>query len=365
MAIYGVDYGGGNCSPSINYCNTVFQRVDGLPSIGDATRNHAYITPDNKIYILNADGTGYMQMSTDGGGVTVGLSSNDGSITIVETKDSVTHTFDLKVSDDIINRIIALENRPDKDTIYDDRELKDKINDIISKLDTVGGSNDYDINKNIFNLGSISDLGVTEDNPEYYIFAGAFASGDYGFDTKPSGIKWLPDPNGKLNLTIDWDSFELPLKGSFDELRNTVKQSLSVLGSYTQEFTYTYPVPVSTGDVFWVNTNVPSRNNTIPKTSDSYRSSLLPSGYIDVSFSKDLSPYRIPLTTDYTSSTVMGTIDGVEFLLTYEPRTDAPFRLKITITGNTYHESLMTVRVVWQGQPLRNSDILYSTVTKE
>lgn len=141
MAIYGVDYGGGaNCSsPCISYCNTVFQRVDDLPSLGDATRNHAYITPDNKIYILNADGTGYMQMSTQGGGVTVGLSSNDGSITIVENKNSVTHTFDIKVSEDIINRIIALEGRKDKDTIYDDSELEAKINDILSRIANLGG----------------------------------------------------------------------------------------------------------------------------------------------------------------------------------------------------------------------------------
>lgn len=126
-----------NC---LNYCNTIFQRVDDLPSLVDATRNHAYITPDNKIYIINADGTGYMQMSTSGGGVTVGLSSEDGSITIVETKNSVTHTFDLKVSDDIINRITALENRPDKDTIYDDSVLEAKINDILDRVSRTGNT---------------------------------------------------------------------------------------------------------------------------------------------------------------------------------------------------------------------------------
>lgn len=125
----------------LNFCNTVFKHVDDLPSLTEATRNHAYIAPDNKIYILNADGTGYMQMSTDGGGVTVGLSSKDGSITIVETKDSVTHTFDISVSEDIINRITALENKPDKDTIYDDSVLEAKINDILDKIANLGSSN--------------------------------------------------------------------------------------------------------------------------------------------------------------------------------------------------------------------------------
>lgn len=96
----------------LNFCNTVFKRVDELPSLIDATRNHAYITPDNNIYIINADGTGYMQMSTGGsGGVTVGLSSNDGSITIVETNDGVTNTFDIKVSEEIIQRLTEIGNR--------------------------------------------------------------------------------------------------------------------------------------------------------------------------------------------------------------------------------------------------------------
>lgn len=152
----------------ISYCNTVFQRVDDLPSLVDATRNHAYITPDNKIYILNADGTGYMQMSTSGGGVTVGLSSEDGSITIVETKDSVTHTFDLKVSDDIINRITALENKPDKDTIYDDSVLETKINDILDKVANLGGSN-YTAGTGITisDDGVISLVDTTDDNTTY------------------------------------------------------------------------------------------------------------------------------------------------------------------------------------------------------
>lgn len=140
MIIYGVDYGGGNCSPSISYCNTVFQRVDDLPSLGDATRNHAYITPDNNIYILNADGTGYMQMSASGGSVTVGLSSKEGSITIVETNDGATRAFDIKVSEDIINRITALENKQDKDTIYDDSVLETKINDILDRITNLGGT---------------------------------------------------------------------------------------------------------------------------------------------------------------------------------------------------------------------------------
>lgn len=47
-----------------SWCNPVFKRVTILPHIDYATRNHAYILPDDTIWILNEKGDGYIQLST-------------------------------------------------------------------------------------------------------------------------------------------------------------------------------------------------------------------------------------------------------------------------------------------------------------
>lgn len=51
----------------ISWCNPVFKRVHELPYLEYATRNHAYITPDNKAYILNEAGDGFIELVASGG----------------------------------------------------------------------------------------------------------------------------------------------------------------------------------------------------------------------------------------------------------------------------------------------------------
>lgn len=51
----------GDC---ISWCNPVFKRVEALPELDYATRNHAYIMPDNKAYILNENGDGFTELTT-------------------------------------------------------------------------------------------------------------------------------------------------------------------------------------------------------------------------------------------------------------------------------------------------------------
>lgn len=51
----------GDC---ISWCNPVFKRVEALPDLDYATRNHAYIMPDNKVYILNDNGDGFTELTT-------------------------------------------------------------------------------------------------------------------------------------------------------------------------------------------------------------------------------------------------------------------------------------------------------------
>lgn len=51
----------GDC---ISWCNPVFKRVEALPDLDYATRNHAYIMPDNKAYILNETGDGFTELTS-------------------------------------------------------------------------------------------------------------------------------------------------------------------------------------------------------------------------------------------------------------------------------------------------------------
>lgn len=50
----------GDC---ISWCNPVFKRVLELPPVMYATRNHAYIMPDNNVYILNEMADGYIPLT--------------------------------------------------------------------------------------------------------------------------------------------------------------------------------------------------------------------------------------------------------------------------------------------------------------
>lgn len=52
--------GGGSCLP----CNTIWRPVETLPSLGEANRNHAYVLPDNSIWVLNHDGTGFTSLES-------------------------------------------------------------------------------------------------------------------------------------------------------------------------------------------------------------------------------------------------------------------------------------------------------------
>lgn len=99
------------CTEKITPCNTVFQKVDELPSLGDATRNHGYILPDNTVWVVNVDGTGFTQLN--GGSVGTGGGSYDDTA--------------------IKERLAALEEKTDNDTIYDDSELRELIQDVADR----------------------------------------------------------------------------------------------------------------------------------------------------------------------------------------------------------------------------------------
>lgn len=96
------------CSSSKCSCDKTFQSVEELPTLGEATREHAYILPDNTVWTLNSDGTGFTQLNGGSGG----SSYDDTSIK---------------------ERLDALEEKTDNDTIYDDSELRDLIQGVADR----------------------------------------------------------------------------------------------------------------------------------------------------------------------------------------------------------------------------------------
>lgn len=117
--------------------NPVFKKVDELPELGDATRNHAYILPDNTVWIVNNDGTGFSQLNSSGDGeayddtelrglIQQALDRNtmeDNRLTNIENKNAAQD-----------ERITELENRPSGDS-YDDTAIKERLEALEDKTD--------------------------------------------------------------------------------------------------------------------------------------------------------------------------------------------------------------------------------------
>lgn len=96
---------GGWCSP----CNTIWKQVEKLPSLDEASRNHAYILPDNSIWVLNHDGTEFVTADR----TNLDITSPDNSITI--TKNGV--SYQLKVNENLLNDLVEkidLSTKQDK-----------------------------------------------------------------------------------------------------------------------------------------------------------------------------------------------------------------------------------------------------------
>lgn len=112
------------CTEQVTPCNTVFQKVDELPPLGDATRNHAYILPDNSVWVVNTEGTGFSQLNGGGGGSSYDDTAIKERLEALEDKTDNDTIYD---DTSIKERLDALEEKTDNDTIYDDSELRDLI----------------------------------------------------------------------------------------------------------------------------------------------------------------------------------------------------------------------------------------------
>ena len=137
--------GGGSCLP----CNAIWRPVETLPSLDEASRNHAYVLPDNSIWVLNHDGTGFVTADKS----SIMVKSEDNSIVI--TKDGL--VYNLELNTDIIERLkqsIDLSNKQDKLTAgtnisidnnvisstvqpYDDTDIKNRVALLENKPDNV------------------------------------------------------------------------------------------------------------------------------------------------------------------------------------------------------------------------------------
>lgn len=110
-----------NCKPILD--------VNCLPTLGRTSRHYLYRTPDSKLWYANANCTAWLEL----------------------TRDEATETNKLNVLLDLTNRVIEVEkalkakkdekpsDKEDKDTIYDDYEVKKAINDLkatVAKLET-------------------------------------------------------------------------------------------------------------------------------------------------------------------------------------------------------------------------------------
>lgn len=101
----------GDC---ISWCNPVFKRVDELPPIELATRNHAYITPDGTAYVLNEAGDGYTTLASDANGKVYDLVSLTEYITVEKELNNDFVTWKLDYSNelkDLLKYIVQLRER--------------------------------------------------------------------------------------------------------------------------------------------------------------------------------------------------------------------------------------------------------------
>lgn len=167
-----------NCSP----CNQIWKPVEELPSVEKATRNHAYILPDNTVWVLNHDGNEFVK--ADGTeSDPLNIINTDGKLTIAKDNNS----FTINLAEELPRNGVELPSlQPNqfigtmgngleaiteatKDiieagtsevaTIVSPKELREAIVDLINK--TVSEKTSYDdtaLQKRIENLEKIESI---------------------------------------------------------------------------------------------------------------------------------------------------------------------------------------------------------------
>lgn len=116
------------CSDCMPWTDKWLVAVDKVPDAFDADINHAYITPDNKVYVLAHDRMSMVLLNKDGEGLDKYLTKSDAEKTYqkalsagdnIKIEGNKISAIVPKYDDsDLKKRITTLETKPDKDTTY-------------------------------------------------------------------------------------------------------------------------------------------------------------------------------------------------------------------------------------------------------
>lgn len=264
----------GDC---ISWCNPVFKRVEALPDLDYATRNHAYIMPDNKAYILNENGDGFTELTST---ATTGGTSYDDKPLVArvekleakEDKDKQTLTLNgttLSISNGNSveipkgttykagNGITITEDGTINNSVVDTNTkymLKYNVTGTPTELDFSSLNpqpSDYPLAPNTIkvtginyqNIRSASELVVNFPKITYTVSGSGYAKSDKTNlnvelvipvnivdDTTLKGYGTLTTPYGNINISFEVrDGEESYFSFSFDFYKLDIKDSLNVL----------------------------------------------------------------------------------------------------------------------------------------
>lgn len=264
----------GDC---ISWCNPVFKRVEALPDLDYATRNHAYIMPDNKAYILNENGDGFTEMTSTA--TTGGTSYDDKPLVarvekLENKEDSDKQTLTLNGTTLSISNGNSVElpkgttyKAGNGITITEDGTINNSVVDTntkyMLKYNVTGTPTELDFSSlnpqpsdyplapntikvtgiNYQNIKSASELVVNFPKITYTVSGSGYAKSDKTNlnvelvipvnivdDTTLKGYGTLTTPYGNINISFEVrDGEESYFSFSFDFYKLDIKDSLNVL----------------------------------------------------------------------------------------------------------------------------------------
>lgn len=154
--------------------------VEELPAKETADLNYIYIIPkdgegkDKKAYVLRPDRSGYdtidltpqivsvlgegyitveKETLNENGDVTFTVKTNETLANVLKELENKDKEQDGKLTD-ITNRVVALEGKADKDTVYDDTDLRNRVKVLENKPDKDTIYNDTELKEEVHDLGS-------------------------------------------------------------------------------------------------------------------------------------------------------------------------------------------------------------------
>lgn len=141
---------GGNPSTFCRECNypkdTWIAPVDALPDVFMGDFDHLYRTPDGNLFALSPDRTRWIQVNGSGGNATVykagnGIEISNGNV-ISNTQPNVNQNLSINGRTISITNGNSITLPEDRDTVYNDTELKRRVQAVESKTDNfVSGVN--------------------------------------------------------------------------------------------------------------------------------------------------------------------------------------------------------------------------------